>query len=165
MPRPYRARAERRLLSEGARRWLLYAEKTERDKPGFDGYCDARWFRQLELWREHRAELLGEFIEAHPGRRPYAWWLHDCPSRAERLKLGGSGEPGASRDYDRVFGYFECDPADPPRVESEAAFLKRLGLLLPGEEKRISKWAWRPMRLKVDSEGWAPPLDGDADAA
>jgi hypothetical protein len=30
------------------------------------------------------------------------------------------------------------DPHDPPAFESEAAYLKRLGLLFPGERKRLS---------------------------
>jgi hypothetical protein len=31
------------------------------------------------------------------------------------------------------------DPNDPPRFESQATFLKRLGLFLPGEERRVTK--------------------------
>ncbi len=30
------------------------------------------------------------------------------------------------------------DPADPPRFESQAAYLRRHKLLLPGEEKRLT---------------------------
>lgn len=163
MPRAYRTRVSRPPLSEAARRWLLYGEATKHDAPGFEDYCAARHVRPLELWREHGADLMGEFIEEHPGQRPYAWWFHDCPPSAWRLKLGGSGEASAVVEAERIRGYCDCDPADPPRVESVAAFLRRLGLLLPGEEARVPKRAWRPVRFKVDGEGWAPPLGDDDD--
>jgi hypothetical protein len=36
------------------------------------------------------------------------------------------------------------DPDDPPLFESEATYLKRHGLLLPGEAKRLTKANWEP---------------------
>lgn len=36
------------------------------------------------------------------------------------------------------------DPSDPPRYESEAAYLKRHGLLLPGEERRLRPKDFEP---------------------
>jgi hypothetical protein len=47
------------------------------------------------------------------------------------------------RDYkEGHFPYEAYDPDDPPVFESEASYLKRLGLLVPGEEKRIPASAW-----------------------
>jgi hypothetical protein len=34
------------------------------------------------------------------------------------------------------------DPNDPPKFESQAAYLKRLGLLLAGEQRRLKKANW-----------------------
>jgi hypothetical protein len=45
------------------------------------------------------------------------------------------------------------DPEDPPRYESQATYLERLGLFLPGEKRRIKKDAWTPDTIVyVDSE-------------
>jgi hypothetical protein len=148
-------------LSEAALRWLLHGEPTP-EGPGFDDYVRARFMSDGRTWwKEHRDELLEEWTTERPGSRPAAWWEHDCPPRAERLKVGGTGEQGAQVYGNRVCGYFDCDPADPPCVESMATFLRRLALLLPGEEMRIPKRAWRPVTLDVDSEGWAPNMTGD----
>ena len=42
------------------------------------------------------------------------------------------------------FPYDAIDPADPPRFESEASYLRRLGLFLPGEEKRLTDADFQP---------------------
>jgi len=44
------------------------------------------------------------------------------------------------------------DPNDPPTFESQAAYLKRLGLLLPGEEKRLAPKAFAPERIEPNSQ-------------
>ncbi|MBN2559398.1 MAG: hypothetical protein JXQ75_00510 [Phycisphaerae bacterium] len=35
-------------------------------------------------WETLRAELLPKWIAAHPGTRPYAWWVFDAPERRRR---------------------------------------------------------------------------------
>jgi hypothetical protein len=40
------------------------------------------------------------------------------------------------------------DDSDPPRFESESSYLDRLGLLLPGEKRRIKKDAWEPETME-----------------
>ncbi|MDP2955896.1 MAG: hypothetical protein Q8N53_05710 [Longimicrobiales bacterium] len=42
------------------------------------------------------------------------------------------------------------DPNDPPLYESEAAFLKRLGHLLPGEQARIPAQAFEPVAIHIE---------------
>ena len=42
------------------------------------------------------------------------------------------------------FPHDAIDRNDPPRYESEPAYLKRLGLLLPGEEQRLPPNAFDP---------------------
>lgn len=46
------------------------------------------------------------------------------------------------------------DPDDPPRYESQAAYLERHGLLLPGERERLSEADFEP-------EAVEPPEDDD----
>jgi hypothetical protein len=42
------------------------------------------------------------------------------------------------------FSGVAIDPNDPPTFESQAAYLKRHGLLLAGEERRLKKADWEP---------------------
>jgi hypothetical protein len=44
--------------------------------------------------------------------------------------------------YPRDFKGVAIDPNDPPRFESQAAYLKRHGLFLAGEERRLRKADW-----------------------
>jgi hypothetical protein len=39
------------------------------------------------------------------------------------------------------------DPEDPPTYESQASYLERHGLFLPGEKKRLTKYDWLPDAL------------------
>lgn len=48
----------------------------------------------------------------------------------------------------RQFAGVAIDPNNPPRFESEAAFLKRFGLFLPGEERRLKKADYEPVSIK-----------------
>ncbi len=52
-------------------------------------------------------------------------------------RIGSSYKEG---DFDGV----APDPSDPPRYESEASYLKRHDLLLPGERKRLSAQDFEP---------------------
>ncbi len=63
--------------------------------------------RTWELWREHRARILDEWVETKAGKRPYLWWEHDAPHQpavmlgrplnlevaVSRTRLGGTGTP------------------------------------------------------------------------
>jgi hypothetical protein len=147
------------------RRWLLTGEAPARGEPGYEEYVADYFFNGLStggpsLWRHHGEALLEEWIREHPGTRPNAWPLPPGPGGvwcAERRKVGGSGAPSAAwYQHEALHALCDCDPSDPPHIESMATFLKRLGVLLPGEEKRIPKRAWAPEALDVDPEGWAP---------
>ena len=50
------------------------------------------------------------------------------------------GELLPSNDFHGV----AIDPDDPPTFESQAAYLKRHGLFLSGEERRLRKADWEP---------------------
>ncbi len=121
-------------------------------------------------WEDLREGLLADWIEEHPGTRPWAWWKYDAPKAKApgvpdwhlsemvepRLRVGGSGAPSWEK-YPAILPYFTrgipdswegFDKADPPLIESEASYLKRLGLFLPGEEKRLPADAFEPERVE-----------------
>lgn len=117
----------------------------------------------LKLWREVEAHVLSDWIPMHPGTRPRLWWRYSAPRipfgswevtagtyldgrlPEPRLQISGAGAP----PWDVGFAHapwFECglpqlwedfDPKDAPRFESQANYLRRHGLLMPGEEKSL----------------------------
>jgi hypothetical protein len=97
----------------------------------------ARW---LALWREHRDELLADWIAERPGSRPPVWWQVEAPE--PRRQLSGRGVVVSERyrnlDAPLAHGvplFFEIDLDDPPSFESEASYLGRLNLLVTGESR------------------------------
>ncbi len=125
------------------------------------------------IWRDHADDVIEAWIETRPGTRPSCWWRFDA--REPRRRLGGTGTPAHERlayvrrlargvpvdwimpaDVETYAAIGQpldvpaVDPADPPTFESEATYLRRLGLLLPGEAKRIRKAAWSPERIEAD---------------
>jgi hypothetical protein len=122
------------------------------------------------VWGAHREQLLRWWIRARPGTRPWAWWALEAPPadgeahRAwpqcdPRQRAGGTGV--AVRD--RYPCYLDgggwglpvswiaatLDPADPPRFESEPAYLRRHGLLLPPERRRLTAADFQPVSLEL----------------
>src|SRR5262245_43132117 len=125
-----------------------------------------------ELWPSVRERILEDWIRERPGTRPSYWWLHDAPDMAvaelvdhgwdcasfapklkePRLRVGGVEQTvwerfpavvpvfvrGIPKDWDSV------DPTNPPRFESESAYLDRHGLLDPGERRRLSSADFEP---------------------
>jgi hypothetical protein len=49
------------------------------------------------------------------------------------------GKPIGTEYAEGHFPYLAIDPKDPPMYESEAAFLDRRGLFLPGERRRLKR--------------------------
>jgi hypothetical protein len=171
--RPHSRRAD--LASEGIISYLLTGtiDYTRADAldvfdlAGNDAAAAARW-------RRLRGDLLAPFVHGHPGQRPAAWWKYDSPRDPEyvgtrdevcspdlRQRVGGSGRP-MREVYPGVyfdpgsFGIPHCwqdvDPADPPLVESEPSYLRRHGLLEPGEAKRLGPEAFDPVPVTVGNE-------------
>jgi hypothetical protein len=112
------------------------------------------------LWAQHRAEVLEYWTAARPGSRPSGWWRWDAPGLRQRV--GGVGEPWQVRDT--AYGVATIwnigrhqnlwanpppapDPSNPPTCESEATFLDRHGLLLPGERDRLADDDFRPQSI------------------
>ena len=118
-----------------------------------------------DLWAMLGADVLDIWAVAHPGRRPPLFWSQTSP-RPFRERLGGTGTPAAAWTayVPRWHLGVPCDwlwagrdlppdtanharPDDPPVYESQAAALKRMGMLLPGECRRLTKAAYAPVRL------------------
>jgi hypothetical protein len=175
-PRSPRRHQRREPLSGSQRSWLLWGHDGDMKRTLGDHLVRMDSNRTRSLWREHRAELLPEFIAEHPGQRPWAWWRFDAPERS-RKRLGGLGTPshevlayaptfafglpvywvtawdvdyynGRAHDvhgqrigtshHEGDFKGLAIDPRDPPRYESEAAFLARYRLINAAERARLT---------------------------
>ena len=146
---------------------VLYPEPQEPDRwelLDLD-YPTTAWEKCKALWESARDELLHDWIRAYPGTRPNFWWLFSAPRMTAedlerngwtgtffadrlpnpRLRLGGIGM--AAHDVRPHVPEFELgipesweddiDPADPPRFEAQAAYLRRHNLLLAEEARRL----------------------------
>ena len=99
-------------------------------------------------WFEHGDELLADYIRENPGKRPWAWWRYEAPE--PRRRLGGASTSseeaphcpdwarGSSFGKPRVWAGDVCEE-NPPRFESEAVYLERLGLLSDEELEFFSR--------------------------
>lgn len=92
----------------------------------FDGYRNDPDDQEAG-WREHGEQVLADWIAQHPGSRPWGWWAFAAPDA--RLRLGGTDD----------------DWRDPPRYESQLAYLERTGSLLEAERAALA--AFPPARL------------------
>ena len=168
--RTRRARNRRAEIPDDLRSWLAD------ENPKYTGFY---FLTDLELraaWNKAKDEILEDWAREEPGARPRYWWQYEAPE--PRRRLGGTGTPSyevsayvehyewglpdhwvTQPDVDRPGGDFAgvaIDPSDPPRFESEAAYLGRLGLFLPGELERLSEADFEPELIM--------PEEGDAGA-
>ena len=129
-------------------------------------------------WDQMRDEILADWAKKRPGTRPRAWWRFDA--KEMRQRLGGTGqaafevlahveayhlgiptswvEPRHADLYGPDFAGVPIDPEDPPLYESQGTYLKRLGLLLPGERKRLSPDDFEPEFIASEAD----PDEGEA---
>jgi hypothetical protein len=96
-------------------------------------------FNEKDAWEEVKDELLPQWIKENPCTRPFGWWLCDSPE--SRRRVGGSGRRSDNAFF--KFGLPDCwwievNHNQPPLYESEAAYLKRHGLLTPSEAKWLA---------------------------
>jgi hypothetical protein len=136
-----------------------------------------------ELWGRARGEVLAGWVKDHPGTRPGAWWKCEAP----RQLLGTFGgcfydgklqQPrkqisGAGCDASAISAYMPSyesglptswagfEEGDPPVFESQAAYLRRHGLLTPHEVRVLAASDYeRTEALSAEcevlsgSEGW-----------
>ena len=113
-----------------------------------------------ELWDRARGEVLARWVKDHPGTRPAVWWRLDAPRQLlgthagcffdgkfqqPRKQLGGAGcDASAISAYMPSYksGLPKCwagrEEGDPPVFESQAAYLRRHGLLTPHEVRVLT---------------------------
>jgi hypothetical protein len=144
----------------GAPEWLVRyllehveprAEGAEREAYFEMRFCDGP-LGEREAWRQFEGELLARWVAAHPGTRPWAWWRYTAP-QGRRQTSGAPIEAGALRDQvddeglPLALGCFER--AEAVAFESQAACLKRLGLLSADEAQRLKPAAFGPEWVEV----------------
>lgn len=107
------------------------------------------------LWPQFRDDVLANWVSTRPGTRPSHWWAYDATE--PRQRLGGVGTPvfealayAPSYKLGIPEGYGDdFDASDPPQFESEAAYLRRLKLFAPGEQKRLKKADFEPETVPI----------------
>jgi hypothetical protein len=142
-------------------RWLLSGQRRG------PWYYLLRKDPQEVVWATYRELVLDHYIKRHPGSRPWAWWRFSAPE--PRQRLGGTGDPldactnlreqpycwGVPWHWRQEGDHFKrgvpLSAADPPLFESEASYLRRLKLLLPGDS---SAFAARTL-IRSQSASWA----------
>jgi hypothetical protein len=112
-------------------------------------------------WALFGEEATAEHARVLPGCRPQLWWKHSARER-ERRKVSGSGEPTGSFLVYGLSFYEGVNPADPAMAESEATYLERHGLFLPGERRRLTEEDFEPEPALTMRE-WLHGDDGDDD--
>jgi hypothetical protein len=157
MTRPIPPRKLRPQLPMAAYRWLLAGQRSAWFFLTLTTDPDA----QLAFWRAHEDEVVQHHIKRHPGTRPRLWWRYSAPQ--PRRRVGGLGTPlhecsntvlhleyGVPADW-RVRGRNDylgegvpLSSEHPPLYESEARYLRRLGLLLPEERRRLRPRDFEP---------------------
>lgn len=150
-------RVEKPVCPGWARRLFLEDERPARDSPDHAPYAEMFLAKaERVLWEQHRDALLMEWVGDHPGTRPPGWWRLDAPE-LRRVPPGQGVVTDESAYY-----YTEGIPGVFPeargqlvfvgkvKVESEAAYLRRLGLFLKGEARRVRAAAYRPKVVSFD---------------
>jgi hypothetical protein len=143
---------------EGDRRQLWQAHGDDvvaewiADNPGTR---PAKWWKYTA---EHMRERVGGVgSPAHEALAYVPYYVYGIP--AIWLLTSGVGYfNGQSLDWRQgATGAIDpnavpVDPRDPPRFEAEATYLKRHGLLLPGEAKRLTAEDFEPESLPMESD-------------
>ena len=112
------------------------------------------------LWNEHEDEWLALWLATYeppwsapttyggPGTRPSAWWIYTAPE--PRQQLEGPGAPLWER-YPAVMQQYAFGlpsiAGGPATFESEASYLRRLGLFQPRERGRVPASAYTPVTV------------------
>jgi hypothetical protein len=174
MPRPQRPPRERRgaPIDETIWLWLLDGERPDDDFELFllDGLGDQPNSLLRALWNDVGASVVATFANLYPGKRPGVFWRLEAPEM--RRRVGGRGvlesallavvptfDHGIPSDWlldDWIWthdggrpptGYVAFDRSDPPTFESQATYLRRLKLFLPGEARRLKAADFEPERV------------------
>lgn len=163
------SRALQEPVSPALRYWFNTGEEPPEGSPDYVGWQHFYFFMRDEdiraRWGAVRDEFVAAWVTDNPGSRPFAWWKYDGPG--PRRRVSGSGTETVVVHAFGEPSFYDVDPVDPPAIESEAAFLDRHGLFLPGERRRVEPDAFVPVEgiwyaehdLDVDDESGAD-VDG-----
>jgi hypothetical protein len=101
------------------------------------------------MWLTYERSLLAAWTEEHPGSRPSYWWRLSAPGApdAHRAILGGSGRRAACTPVCGVPIMTRVNVIAPPIIEAEAEFLRRHGLLLRNEPRRLRPESFEPVEI------------------
>ena len=89
-----------------------------------------------QWWAELGEEALQRWTRRAPGTRPRFWWRFISTEPRRMLSNGAR------------------------QMESQAAYLRRMELLLPGEERRLRESDFAPVAVREDAFGELHPDDG-----
>jgi hypothetical protein len=130
------SRAQLQYLTSGV---CLDVREYEDATGGPFGSVDAARF----AWKAHRDELMklraaeGSFENYKHGERPHGWWLFEA--KQPRLQIAGPPvEPIGLDLYEGIPRLMKEWPKG-CEFESQFTYLKRLGLLFPGEEEAVKR--------------------------
>ena len=164
-----RKRVSRGIVKQEVEWWKIEYMKTGTfDPEGVDPWqVDMGGFNWPE-WKSCRTQILSNWPLCS---RPFAWFRYDAPKFKDkfttywyhltlpepRLKVGGGGRQW-HRDYLpqcswAVFDHWKFKKENPPLIESEAAYLKRLDLLSKRELNHLEKHPELLEPIKITSLG------------
>ena len=113
----------------------------------FGGFAGATG--EAELWAMWKGPLLAEWVAERPGTRPPAWWQFEAPELRKVRPGQGVGICNSSGSSDGIPYVFPSNEERDGlvfegelRIEGEAAYLKRLGLFIEGEARRVPRGAF-----------------------
>jgi len=125
------------------------------ERGGFTGMRQlmVETLRHEALWADHADELLAEFIVAHPGRRPFGWWMYMATEPRRVVDARGARvaiPPAWDWCWKERFGVPACWPARLILVESEAVYLQRLlDGLTDREARTLSPADFEPVAIRA----------------
>ena len=130
--------------------WDIMADAIEVDDlpPGWDGklqvvFADVLPEPNLRTkWDTHGDGIVATWAKERPGTRPSCWWRWTAPEPRRVL-----AEPETLADF---YGEEE----ETAFIESEAAYLERHDMLLPGEAELLTADDFAPVALTQTPQAW-----------
>jgi len=158
-----RTQAYRAPLSEPLERYWATGDLARADGgtwgPSTPGRWEAFTLTPEELawrWSAVRDGFVADWLAAHPGTRPHAWWLHDATEPRGWITATGPRAPRIPDDWTawRQTRGIQVEDATGNRaevVESEPGYLARLGLLTSTERRRLPRGVFDPIMVAADA--------------